>query len=109
MPKVTFIHVDGNRREIEAAVGQSLLDIAQANGIDIEGACEGCMACSTCHLIVDAAWYDLLEPPGEDEEFMLDLAFGLTRTSRLGCQLRLSDELDGLEVALPAETRHQVP
>ena len=108
MPKVTFIQLDGTRREIDTEAGQSLLDIAQANGIDIEGACEGVMACSTCHLIVAPAWYDKLTPPAEDEEFMLDLAFGLTRTSRLGCQIILTDELDGLEVNLPGETRNMM-
>jgi 2Fe-2S ferredoxin len=108
MPKVNFIQPDGTRREIEAEAGQSLLDIAHANDINIEGACEGAMACSTCHLIVDPNWYDKLKPPVEDEEFMLDLAFGLTRTSRLGCQIKLSDDLDGLEVSLPNETRNMM-
>lgn len=108
MPKVTFTRPDGVRYEIKAAAGRSLLDIAQANEIDIEGACEGVMACSTCHLIVDTGWYDKLIPPAEDEEYMLDLAFGLTRTSRLGCQIVLTDELDGLEVALPNETRNMM-
>ncbi len=108
MPKMTFVERDGNRREVDAPVGLSLLEIAHRHDIDIEGACEGSMACSTCHVIVDEAWFDKLPEPSEDEEDMLDLAFGLTRTSRLGCQLVISEELDGLTVALPKETRNML-
>ena len=85
MPRVIFVDSNGSRREVEAEAGASVLDAAQGNGIDIEGACEGVMACSTCHVIVDGDWADKLDAPSEEEEFMLDLAFGLTRTSRLGC------------------------
>lgn len=106
MPRMTFILSDGVRRPVEAAEGESLLDIAQANGIDIEGACEGSMACSTCHVIVDPAWWGRLPPADDDEEAMLDLAVGVTATSRLGCQLRLTGDLDGLVVTLPARTRN---
>ena len=106
MPKVTFIDADGTRHEIEAEKGRSLLDIAHDNGISLEGACEGSLACSTCHVIVDAAFYDQLDEASEDEEDMLDLAWGLTETSRLGCQIILTDELDGLVVTLPAATRN---
>lgn len=106
MPKMTFVEADGNRREVEAKAGQSVLEIAHANNIDIEGACEGAMACSTCHVIVEAEWFDRLPELSEDEEDMLDLAFGLTRWSRLGCQLELTDELDGLVVRLPSDTRN---
>ncbi|MFQ5984058.1 MAG: ferredoxin family 2Fe-2S iron-sulfur cluster binding protein [Alphaproteobacteria bacterium] len=102
MPKVTFIDPDGTRHEVEAPVGLSLLEIAHRNNIDIEGACEGSLACSTCHVIVTPDWYDLLPETSEEEEDMLDLAFGLTRTSRLGCQIVITEELDGLTVALPA-------
>ena len=104
VPRLVFIEPDGTRKEVEAPLGLSILEIAQRNGIDIEGACEGCMACSTCHVIVDPDWYDRLEEPSEDEEDMLDLAFGLTPTSRLGCQIVITKELDGLTVTLPAET-----
>ncbi len=101
---MTFIDPDGVRHEVDAPAGLSLLDIAQRNDIDIEGACEGSMACSTCHVIVDPGDYGRLPRASEDEEDMLDLAFGLTRTSRLGCQIIMREELDGLTVSLPAET-----
>lgn len=106
MPKVTFIQRGGVRKEVDAPDGFSLLDIAHRNDIDIEGACEGSMACSTCHIVVDGDWFGRLKPPSEEEEDMLDLAFGLTRTSRLGCQIVMSDELDGLTVRLPDTTRN---
>ncbi len=106
MPKVIFIERDGNRREVDAPLGLSVLEIAHKNGIDIEGACEGSLACSTCHVIVDPEWYDLLKDASEDEEDMLDLAFGLTATSRLGCQIIITEELDGLIVRLPTSTRN---
>ena len=107
MPRVVFVSADGKgRREIDASAGQSLLEIAHDNDIDIEGACEGSMACSTCHVIVEPVWYPRLAAAGEDEQDMLDLAFGLTRTSRLGCQIVMTDELDGLEVRLPPATRN---
>lgn len=106
MPKMIFIDRDGTRREVDAPVGLSVLEIAHRNDIDIEGACEGSLACSTCHVIVDPEWFDLLKEASEDEEDMLDLAFDLTRTSRLGCQIVMSDDLDGLTVKLPAATRN---
>ena len=108
MPKVTFIVRDGSRVEIDAPEGLSLLEIARKYDIDIEGACEGSLACSTCHVIVDQDDFERLEEPTEDEEDMLDLAFGLTRTSRLGCQIILTEELDGLTVTLPQETHNML-
>ena len=106
MPKITFIERDGTQREVDAPLGLSVLEIAHKNDIDIEGACEGSLACSTCHVIVDPEWYELLKEASEDEEDMLDLAFGLTATSRLGCQIIVTEELDGLVVKLPASTRN---
>jgi 2Fe-2S ferredoxin len=106
MPKMTFIKTDGNRVEVDAPVGLSVLEIAHRNDIDLEGACEGSLACSTCHVVIDPEWYDTLPDASEDEEDMLDLAFGLTRTSRLGCQIIMTEELDGLTVSLPAGTRN---
>ncbi len=108
MPKVTFVERDGTRRQIDAPLGLSLLEIAHDNDIDIEGACEGSLACSTCHVIVDPEWHELLKEASEDEEDMLDLAFGLTQTSRLGCQIIMTEELDGLTVKLPQATRNMM-
>ena len=108
MPKMTFISPDGKRLEVEAPLGLSVLEIAHRNNVDLEGACEGSLACSTCHVIVDVAWYDRLPAPKEEEEDMLDLAFGLTPTSRLGCQLIMTSELDGLTVTLPTATRNMM-
>ncbi|MBP0445235.1 ferredoxin family 2Fe-2S iron-sulfur cluster binding protein [Roseomonas sp. SSH11] len=106
MPKMTFVERDGTRREVDAPLGLSVLEIAHKHGVDIEGACEGSLACSTCHVIVDASWFGKLESPTEDEEDMLDLAFDLQETSRLGCQLIMTDKLDGLVVKLPAGSRN---
>jgi len=106
MPKITFIDTEGTRREVDAPIGLSVLEIAHKNDIDLEGACEGSLACSTCHVIVEQEWYDLLSDASEDEEDMLDLAFGLTKTSRLGCQIIMSEELDGLTLKLPSGTRN---
>ena len=106
MPMVIFIEPNGARHEIEAPAGLSLLEIAHANDIDLEGACEGALACSTCHVIVDPAFYDRLAEPCEEEDDMLDLAFALTHTSRLGCQIILTDALDGITVTLPPATRN---
>lgn len=106
MPKMVFIERDGTRREVEAALGLSVLEIAHRHGVDIEGACEGSLACSTCHVIVDSAWFPKLAGPTEDEEDMLDLAFDLQETSRLGCQLIMTDALDGLVVKLPSGSRN---
>ncbi len=106
MPKMTFIDPKGTRVEVEAPEGLSVLEIAHKNKIDLEGACEGSLACSTCHVIIDQEWFDKLPEASENEEDMLDLAFGLTPTSRLGCQIIMNDELDGLVVSLPSATRN---
>ena len=108
MPKMTFIERDGTRREVDAPLGLSVLEIAHKHDVDIEGACEGSLACSTCHVIVDPEDYERLTDATEDEEDMLDLAFGLTHTSRLGCQIRMTEALDGLVVRLPAATRNMM-
>jgi len=108
MPKMIFVERDGTRKEVDAPIGLSVLEIAHRNGVDIEGACEGSLACSTCHVIVEPDWYELLKDATEDEEDMLDLAFGLTQTSRLGCQIVITEELDGLIVRLPLATRNMM-
>ena len=108
MPKVTFILNDGTEKVIDAPNGISLLEVAHKNDISLEGACEGSLACSTCHVVIDEAFYDQLPAASDDEEDMLDLAFGLTHTSRLGCQIMMNDSLDGLKVKLPAATRNMM-
>ena len=101
MPSMTFIERNGASRQVEAPLGLSVLEIAHRHGVDLEGACEGSLACATCHVVVDPAWAAKLAKPTEDEEDMLDLAFGLEKTSRLGCQIVITDALDGLVVRLP--------
>jgi 2Fe-2S ferredoxin len=98
---MTFITADGGRREIEAQSGLSVMEIARLHDLGIEGACEGSIACATCHVIVDAAYADRLGMASAEEEDMLDLAVGVQPTSRLGCQIVLTDDLDGLTVHLP--------
>lgn len=106
MITVTFINAEGDSQEVQATEGQNLLDIAQAAGQPLEGTCEGQMACSTCHVVIDKDWFDRLPRAVEDEEDMLDLASGARRTSRLSCQIILTPELDGLVVHVPAESRN---
>ena len=108
MPKMTFVYPDGKELAVEVPNGISVLEAAHKNAVPLEGACEGSLACSTCHVIVDKEWYAKLKSATEDEEDMLDLAFGLTHTSRLGCQIMMSDALDGLKVTLPAATRNMM-
>ncbi|NDF11256.1 MAG: 2Fe-2S ferredoxin [Proteobacteria bacterium] len=108
MPKIIFKFASGETKEVEAPLGISILEVAHQNHIPLEGACEGSLACSTCHVIVDPAFFDGLPAPTEDEEDMLDLAFGLTHTSRLGCQIKVTDALDGLTVMLPSATRNMM-
>lgn len=105
MVKVTFITAQGERVSAEGTAGHSLLEVAQAAGMPLEGTCEGQMACSTCHVIVSKDWFDRLPGASEDEEDMLDLAAGVTRTSRLSCQIVLGEALEGLEVRIPGESR----
>lgn len=105
MTRVVFITAEGERIEAEAEDGAVLLDVAQAAGMPLEGTCEGQMACSTCHVIVAAEWFDHLRRASEEEEDMLDLAAEVARTSRLSCQIVLNAALDGLEVRIPGESR----
>lgn len=105
--KVTFRDSKGQDiKTVEVNEGDDLLSIAHEYDIDLEGACEGSIACSTCHVILDPDVYDQLEEPGDDENDMLDLAFGLTDTSRLGCQVKVTKELDGMVAQLPSATRN---
>ncbi len=107
MPKVIFVvDQDGTEKIMDAPIGLSILEIAHQNDIDLEGACEGSLACATCHVILDEEFYHKLKSPSEEEEDMLDLAFGLTHTSRLGCQIIVTEDLDGIRVRLPSATRN---
>lgn len=103
MPKMTFIDRDGSRHDVDAPNGLSVLEVAHKHDIDLEGACEGSLACATCHVIVDPEWADKLGDATDDEEDMLDLAFGIEETSRLGCQIVMTDALDGLVVHIPKQ------
>ena len=104
MLKAVFITADGERIEAEGKPGDRLLSVGQAAGLPLEGTCEGQMACSTCHVIIAREWFERLVPASDDEEDMLDLAAGVTRTSRLSCQIELTVALDGLEVSIPGES-----
>jgi ferredoxin len=102
MTRIRFVSADGSRvREVDAHAGERLLDVAQADGQPLEGTCEGQMACSTCHVIVDAGDFGKLPPASEEEEDLLDLAMHVTRTSRLACQIFLTEALGSLTVRMP--------
>ena len=102
MTLIRFLKFDGTLdREVDAATGSVLLDVAQANGQPLEGSCEGAMACSTCHVIVDRSDFERLPQASEEEDDLLDLAAHVTRTSRLACQIVLTDALDTLTVKIP--------
>ena len=106
MTRVRFVSADGNDvREIDAAPGERLLDLAQAEGQPLEGTCEGQMACSTCHVIVAAEDFAALPRASEEEEDMLDLALHVTRYSRLACQIWTSEGLSSLTVRMPGGAR----
>jgi ferredoxin len=103
MTRVRFVSADGaSVREVDAPAGERLLDVAQADGQPLEGTCEGQMACSTCHVIVDPADFAKLPRASEEEDDLLDLALHVTRTSRLACQIWLSEALENLTVRIPA-------
>jgi ferredoxin len=105
MPRVTFISADGSQRvDVEAEAGANLLNVAQAHGQPLEGTCEGQMACSTCHVIVTAEDFARLPPASENEEDMLDLAAHATRTSRLACQIILTDAAGDITVRIPSDS-----
>ena len=105
--KIKIIFIENDKEiEVDASIGLSLLEVAHENNIDLEGACEGSLACATCHVILEEKIYNILEQPTEAEEDMLDLAFGLTHTSRLGCQIILTKELNGMRVRVPSATRN---
>ena len=103
---IIFINKDNSEKHVRAAVGTNILEIAHANDIDLEGACEASCACSTCHVIFDPELYDKLPEASVSEEDMLDMAYGLTETSRLGCQVKVTKEFEGTKIKLPKATRN---
>ena len=107
MTLVRFLKADGTLdKEVDAKPGQRLLDVAWAAREPLEGACEGVMACSTCHVIVDSEDFERLPVASEEEEDLLDLAAHATRTSRLACQIILTDEMETLTVRVPPAARN---
>ena len=107
MTLVRFFKADGTLdKEVQAEPGQRLLDVAWSARQPLEGACEGVMACSTCHVIVDPADFAKLPPASEEEEDLLDLAAHAGRTSRLACQILLTDGMETLTVRIPPEARN---
>ena len=101
MPNIIFVKPDGSEHKIAVESGTTVMEAGRDANLGIEGTCGGCLSCATCHVIVDPSWFAKTNAPSEDEVDMLDLAFGLTETSRLGCQIEMSDDLDGLKVAIP--------
>ncbi|KAH7474096.1 hypothetical protein KRP22_005210 [Phytophthora ramorum] len=99
----TFVDGEGEHTSVTADEGQSLLDVAHENDVELEGACGGELACSTCHLVFEKRIFDDLPEISEEEEDMLDLAWGLTDTSRLGCQIQVTKEMEGMTVRIPDE------
>jgi 2Fe-2S ferredoxin len=102
MVKITFIEPDGSERTVEAEVGMTVMEAAKKNGVEgIEAECGGACACATCHVYVDEAWREKTGPPSEMEEDMLDFAFDIRPASRLSCQIKVREDLDGLIVRVP--------
>ena len=102
----TTVKVTAEKVPVLAREGESLLEVAHNNGIELEGACESSLACSTCHVILEDQVYDALGEPCEEEEDLLDLAYGLSHTSRLGCQVFVTREMSEMVVTLPSATRN---
>ena len=102
MPKITFVAFDGTKYEVEAKDGSTVMEAAVKNGVPgIEAECGGACACATCHVYVDEAWNGKTGEPDAMEEDMLDFAQDANETSRLSCQIKLSDELDGITIKIP--------
>ena len=103
MPRLIFVNSEGTEKSVEAENGLSVMEIARDNDLDIEGTCGGSISCCTCHVIIDKDWFSIVGGPNPDEEDMLDLAVGLQSTSRLSCQIEVTNELDGLRMTIPEE------
>ena len=103
MPKLIFTQPNGEEKSINAENGLSIMEVARDNDFGIEGTCGGSISCCTCHVVIDQDWFSVVGKPNPDEEDMLDLAVGLTPTSRLGCQIEITDKMDGLRISIPEE------
>ena len=103
MPRLIFVNSEGTEKSVEAENGLSVMEIARDNDLGIEGTCGGSISCCTCHVIIDKDWFSIVGGPNPDEEDMLDLAVGLQPTSRLSCQIEITNELDGLRMTIPEE------
>ena len=103
MPTIIFTTPDGKQHDVSVDEGVTVMEAGRDASLGIEGTCGGCLSYATCHVIVDPDWFAKTGGPSEDEEDMLDLAFGLTETSRLGCQIEMSDALDGLRLTVPED------
>ena len=103
MPNIIFVKPDESEHMIAVESGTTVMEAGRDANLGIEGTCGGCLSCATCHVIVDTAWFAKIGASSEDEVDMLDLAFGLSETSRLGCQIEMSDDLDGLKVTIPED------
>ena len=103
MPRLIFVNSEGTEKSVEAENGLSVMEIARDNDLDIEGTCGGSISCCTCHVIIDKDWFSIVGGPNPDEEDMLDLAVGLQPTSRLSCQIEVTNEVDGLRMIIPEE------
>ena len=101
--KIKVIDRDGNKHELEGHSNSTLMEILRDAGLDIEAACGGCCACATCHVYINDQWLEKISPKDDDEESMLDQAFDVKNTSRLSCQISLSEELDGIELEIAKE------
>ena len=101
MPKITFIKADGSEHALDVDAGATLMEVGRDNNMGLEGTCGGSLSCATCHVYFSDTDYARVGAPSDDEMDMLELAFGLTETSRLGCQIRVDDSLDGLTVRVP--------
>ena len=101
--KIRVTDRNGNTHELDGDTSATLMEILRDSGLEIEAACGGCCACATCHVYIDEKWLDKIAPKDDDEESMLDQAFDVRNTSRLSCQINLSEDLDGIQVELAPE------
>lgn len=101
MPKLNFIKPDGSTHQLEVDNGTTIMEAGRDNNMGLEGTCGGSLSCATCHVIFSDQDFARVGPPSEDEMDMLDLAFGVSPTSRLGCQIRMNDDLDGISAHVP--------